>query len=119
MITNRFTGLFGLAYLLIGVCLFARTASAEEPVVMRAQEMAAASAAMTHFRRLNPAVDLKHYEIELTRHRNELQIAFIADEPQSNPRSHARTGGGSIYGPDMTYVISIPQLKIIRYSFQR
>jgi len=119
MITRRIAGLFCLKLLLVGSILSAQAASAGEIVAVRAQELAAANVAMTHFKRINPHVDLKHYEVELTRRRDELEVAFIADEPERNPPIHPRTGGGSVYGNDMTYVVSIPQLKIIRYNFNR
>lgn len=99
--------------------LFAQVATDGQIVTIRAQELAASNLAMAHFRRLNPSVDIKHYEVELTRHRSELKVAFIADEPGRNPRPYGRTGGGSVYGNDMTYIVSIPRLKIIRYNFNR
>jgi len=119
MIIRYIGGLFCLKLLVVGSALFAQVATGAEMATIRAQELAAANVAIAHFKQLNRTIDLKHYEIELTRRRNELQIAFIADEPERNPPPHPRTGGGSIYGPDMTYIVSIPQLKIVRYNFQR
>jgi len=119
MLTRRIAGLFGFSLLVVGSQLFAQATPSVAVVTIRERELTAVNTAVTHFRRLNPSVDLKHYEIEITRRRSELQIAFIADYPERNPPPHARTGGGTIYGPDMIYTVSIPQLKIIRYTFQR
>ena len=119
MIARRTVNLLCLKLVVLGSFLLAQVASAGEIVTVRAQELAAANLAMAYFRRLNPSVDIKHYEVELTRHRGELKVAFIADEPGRNPTPHSRTGGGSVYGNDMTYVVSIPRLKIIRYNFNR
>jgi hypothetical protein len=116
---KRIANLFTCKLVLIIAAIYPSEMPAAEVVTLRAREVAAANLAMIHFRRLNPRVDMKHYDVELTRHRDELQVAFIADDPESSPPPHARTGGGTIYGPDMTYLVSISKLRIIRYNFQR
>jgi hypothetical protein len=119
MVTRRIVGLFSLSLLVVGSELFAQAAPPVAIVTLRGRELTAINIATTHFRRLNPGVDLKHYDVEITRRRNQLEIAFIADFPERTPPPDARTGGGTIYGPDMIYTISMPRLKIIRYIFQR
>jgi len=116
---RRSPGLLCLLLFAVGGILCADAASADDIISLRAEELAAANLAITHFKRLNPRAELKHYQIELTRHRNELQVAFIADDPKQRKSTYARTGGGSMYGNDMTYVVSLPRLKIIRFNFNR
>jgi hypothetical protein len=119
MVTRRIVGLFSLGLLVVVSGLFAQTTPPVTVVTIRGLELTAINIATTHFKRLNPRVDLKHYDIEITRRRSELEIAFIADFPERTPPPDARTGGGTIYGPDMIYTISMPRLKITRYIFQR
>lgn len=119
MVTKRIVGIFSLGLVVLGSGLFAQATPPVAVVTIRGLELNALNIATTHFKRLNPRVDLKHYDIEMTRRPSELEIAFIADFPEGTPPPDARTGGGTIYGQDMIYTISMPRLKIIRYIFQR
>lgn len=119
MITQRIASLLCLNLLVALSGVLAQSTPADAVVTLRVRDLQAVKVAMSHFRRLNPGVDLKHYDLELTRRPNEFEIVFIADDPDRHPPPDARTGSGTIYGPDMTYIMSIPQLKIVRYSFHR
>jgi len=87
---------------------------------MRGDEAAAIAVAVERFKSIYTKPDLRHYSVEYARHGKELEVTFISDEPTKHPEpNHARTGGGSIYGPDMTYVVSLTTLKVLRFNFYR
>lgn len=97
--------------------MVARTSCAAE---MRATEAAALAVAVEAFQKIYAKPDLLHYRVEHHRRGDELEITFLADQPKKKFGSgEAGTGGGSIYGPDMTYVVSLSRLKILRSTFYR
>jgi len=58
--------------------------------------------------------------VERARRKNELEITFLPDNPEKVDSKHpGAVGGGTIYGPDMTYVVSLKTFKIVRYNFYR
>jgi hypothetical protein len=76
--------------------------------------------AVEAFQKIYAKPDLRHYRVELHRRRDEIEITFLADQPKKKfAPGEAATGGGSIYGPDMTYVVSLSRLKILRSNFYR
>ena len=87
---------------------------------IRGDEAAAIAVAVEQFKNIYAKPDLRHYSVEYARHGRDLAVTFIADEPTKHPApNHAQTGGGSIYGPDMTYVVSLSTLKVLRFNFYR
>jgi predicted metalloendopeptidase len=102
---------------LFALILFASQAFAG---AMRGDEAAAIAVAVERFKNIYAKPDLRHYSVEYARHGKELTVTFLADEPTKHSApDHARTGGGSIYGPDMTYVVSLTTLKVLRFNFYR
>jgi hypothetical protein len=87
---------------------------------MRGDEAAAVAVAVERFKSLYGKPDLRHYSVEYARRGKELDVIFIADEPKKHSEpNYARTGGGSIYGPDIRYVVSLTTLKMLRFNFYR
>lgn len=62
--------------------------------------------------------DLRRYTVDLKRHGKELEIIFVPDMPPLKP-NEAGTGGGTIYGWEVYYFVSLKTLKIIRFHFSR
>jgi len=62
--------------------------------------------------------DLKHYTLELLRHHNTLEITFVPDQPKLK-RNEAGTGGGTKYGWDVHYVVSLDPLRIVKEEYAR
>ena len=87
---------------------------------MRGSEAAAIAVAVDHFKKIYSKPDLRHYALRSERHGNEIEITFVADQSKKRFASdEAGTGGGSIYGPDMTYIVSLSTLKVLRFHFYR
>jgi hypothetical protein len=86
---------------------------------MRGTEAAAISVAVERFKKIYARPDLRHYSVETERHGQELAITFVSEQPQTYAPGEAGTGGGSRYGPDMTYVVSLTSLKVLRFNFYR
>ncbi|SRR6266404_8333924 len=92
---------------------------AEDAVKLKGSEVAATALAVDAFRKIYAKPDLRHYSVELRRRGKQLEVTFIANSPKSYAPGAAGTGGGSKFGPDMTYVVSLDQLKIISFNFYR
>lgn len=60
--------------------------------------------------------DLKHYRIEVTRREKYFEITFIPDQSPLK-KGEAGTGGGTDYGWDVTYLVSLDGNKILREHF--
>jgi hypothetical protein len=83
-------------------------------------EAAAIAIAVDAFKQIYAKPDLRHYAVEVTRHGDELEITFLGDRPKrSLQRNETVPIEPSKYGPDMTYVVSLKRLKILRYNFYR
>ena len=95
------------------------TAFANEPITLKGSEAAATALAVDAFKKIYAKPDLRHYSVKLNRRGKQLDVTFIADSPKTYPPGTAGTGGGSKFGPDMTYVVSLDQLKIISFNFYR
>jgi hypothetical protein len=96
------------------------TSSVASAAEMRGTEAAAIAVALETFKKSYAKPDLRHYSVEWQRRGRELEITFLADEPKKHyGPGEAGTGGGSIYGPDMTFVVSLTTLKVLRYNFYR
>jgi hypothetical protein len=62
--------------------------------------------------------DLKHYTLELERHHNTLEVTFVPDQPKLKP-NEAGTGGGTKYGWEVHYVVSVDPLRILKEEYAR
>jgi hypothetical protein len=113
LIFRRFLLLVVITLALGGVSL------AEDAVKLKGSEAAAAALAVDAFKKIYAKPDLRHYSVELSRRGKQLEVTFIADSPKTYAPGTAGTGGGSKFGPDMTYVVSLDQLKIISFNFYR
>lgn len=82
-------------------------------------EAAATTIAVDAFKKIYAKPDLRHYSVELKRRGKQLEVTFIADTPKTYPAGTAGTGGGSTFGPDMTYVMALDPPKIISFNFYR
>jgi hypothetical protein len=103
-----------LAACFVRVCDWA--AASEIP----GREAAAIAIAVNEFKKIYAKPDLRHYTVQLSRKADELEITFVADSPHhALKRNEALPIGPSIFGPDMTYVVSLKRLKILRYNFYR
>jgi hypothetical protein len=83
-------------------------------------EAAAISVAVEAFKKIYAKPDLRHYTVDFVRRKNELEVTFVPDDPQKVDSRHPGVlGGETVYGPAMTYVVSLKTLKIVRYNFYR
>lgn len=92
---------------------------AEDATKLTGSEAAATALAVNAFKKIYAKPDLRHYSVELNRRNKQLEVTFIADTPKNYPPGTAGTGGGSKFGPDMTYIVSLEQLKIVSFNFYR
>ena len=96
------------------------TSAVASAAEMRGTEAVAIAVAVENFKKIYAKPNLRHYSVEWRRRGRELEITFLADQPKKQfAPGEAGTGGGTIYGPDMTYVVSLTTLKILRYNFYR
>jgi hypothetical protein len=109
-----------ITFVLMAELISSRTVVAIDKPSLTGAEAAAISIAVEAFKKIYAKPDLRHYTVELARRKNELEITFVADNPEKVDNKHPGTvGGGTIYGPDMTYVVSLKTFKIVRYNFYR
>jgi hypothetical protein len=62
--------------------------------------------------------DLKHYTVEVERHGGKLEVVFVPEEPPLKP-NEAGTGGTTIYGWEVHYIIALDQMKILQEHYAR
>ncbi|HEV2045999.1 MAG TPA: hypothetical protein VGQ95_05315 [Chthoniobacterales bacterium] len=62
--------------------------------------------------------DLRHYTVELKRHAGHFDVIFVPDQPHFKP-NEAGPGGGTKYGWEVHYVLSLTPLKIIEEHYAR
>jgi hypothetical protein len=63
--------------------------------------------------------DLRHYTVEIERHRKTAEIVFLPEEPGPLRQTEAGTGSGTAYGLCVTYVVVLNPPKIVRFYFAR
>ena len=95
------------------------TLRGENTIEMRGAELAAAAEAVTNFKKIYAKPDLHHYTIKLERRGDLLEVTFVGDAPSKYIKGTAGTGGGSTFGPDMTYVVSLRTLKVVSFNYYR
>jgi hypothetical protein len=62
--------------------------------------------------------DLKHYTVEVVRHGGKLEVVFVPEEPPLKP-NEAGTGGSTIYGSEVHYIIALDHMKILEEQYAR
>ena len=108
-----------ITVILFGALLSSQVAVGRDNTLTGA-EAAAISVAVEAFKKIYAKPDLRHYSVELVRHKDELEITFVPENPEKVDSSQPGTlGGGTVYGPDMTYVVSLKTFKILHYNFYR
>jgi hypothetical protein len=58
--------------------------------------------------------DLRHYRIQLQRHRREFEVVFVPD-----PDPGSKTGGRTAYGWEVHYHFSLKPLKLLKEDYAR
>jgi len=88
-----------------------------DPIHLTGHELEAVAVAIADFKKHKYSVsgDLMHYNVEIQRHANEIEVTFVSDSGPNGPE----TGGGSVYGVDVHYSVAIDPVKIIRVHFYR
>jgi hypothetical protein len=102
-------------------CFTACATSNVTPRQFTGREVAAISVATAAFKATTHGIpDLRHYTVEIAPRGRELEVTFIADpDPPPHPPNWAGTGGGSVYGQDIRFVVSLSTLKVVRFNFFR
>jgi hypothetical protein len=86
-----------------------------DEVTLTGREAAALRVAVDDFTRhhYSASGDLTHYTLKLHRHSKHLELDFI---PDTEARG-VYPGGGTIYGPDVSYTVFLKSLKIVTHPF--
>ena len=84
-------------------------------IALTGREATAVHLAVNDFlnHRYSKSGDLSRYSLRIARSRNRLEVTFV---PDTDPRG-PYPGGGTAYGPDVTYYLSLRPPKIIRHLF--
>lgn len=95
--------------------------TAADEVRLTGRELSALILAAKDFERehYSRSGDLKHYTISFERSAKEVEISFVADEPKPLKETEAGTVSGTAYGIHVTYIVSLDNLKIVRFYFAR
>ena len=108
--------LVGSGFLALGILAVPSIATRE----IAGSEAAAIALGVNALRQTYAKPDLRHYTVEVARHGDELEVTFMSDRPMHRLKPNETVPiGPSIYGPDMTYVVSLKHLKILRHNFWR
>lgn len=99
----------------------AHAVAAVPTITLSGREVSAITVAAAAFKagHYSPSGDMKHFSVELKRHGNVLEVAFVPDEPPGRRPNHADTGGSTIYGQTVHFYISLRSLKIVRWHLAR
>jgi hypothetical protein len=62
--------------------------------------------------------DLRHYSVQVERHGKKIEIIFVPDQPPLKP-NEAGTSGGTKYGWEVHYIVSLDRLKILEEHYAR
>ena len=113
--------------LLISVLLLPLVAYAADPVHLTGREAEAIQLATKVFKSKQGSkdqeghpvfADLKHYTVVVERHGRKLEVVFVPEEAPLKP-NEAGTGGGTIYGWEVHYIIELDQIKILEEHYAR
>lgn len=108
-----------LFYGALAVVLSCKSSGGQDLGTFRGPEMVAVTKAINRFEKIYARPDLQHYSVRLTKSRSTLEITFIPDQPKTYQKGTAGTGGATMYGPAMTYTVSLKTAKVLDYNFQR
>jgi hypothetical protein len=104
---------------IFALAAFSTRAASPEPadVKLKGRELEAMEVALRHFHahHYSSSGDLKHFEIELRRHRDELEISFWPEYTEKSLALPARNK----YGTYITYFVSLRTLKITNFHYER
>jgi hypothetical protein len=62
--------------------------------------------------------DLRHYAVEIERQGRQLEVVFVPEPPPLKP-NEAGTGGSTIYGWEVHYIIALDRMKILEEHYAR
>src|SRR6266404_733415 len=107
---SRSRRVFVLVTLVVAVSVCAG-ASSRDDIMLRGSEAAAVRLAIDDFiqHHYSTSADLAHYQLRLHRESEHLEIDFI---PDTDPRG-PYPGGGTAYGKEVFYTLSLQPLKIL------
>lgn len=90
--------------------------SAGESLRLSGREVEAIGLATAEFKKhhVSASGDLTHYTVDLERSGKTVEVRFVPDQAPLGP-NEAGTGGGTAYGSEISYVVSLKPLKIVRY----
>jgi hypothetical protein len=63
--------------------------------------------------------DISHYTIALERHGETVDITFVPQQSKEFKPNEAGTGGGTVYGWEVHYSVSLKPLKILKEDYAR
>lgn len=112
---RTFTSLFVAAFLM---CVLSASCLAGD-IKLTGSEAVALGLAVDAFKQIYAKPDLRHYTVQLKRRGKQLEVTFVGETPKTYPPGTAGTGGGSSFGPDMTYVVALDPAKIVSSNFYR
>ena len=107
--------------IIIGVGIFqSHGVIAGEAIRLIGREPEALALAVSDFKKKHVSIsgDLRHYTVDLKRHGKELEIVFAPDQSRLGP-NEAGTGGGTAYGLEVSYFISLDRIEIVRFYLAR
>lgn len=104
------------------VVLFGNLAKASDKNIIgfKGREAEAVVRAVEEFKRqhVSTSGDLRNYSVEFKRRGKLAEITFIPDQSPLR-KNEAGTGGGTAYGSDITYVVNLASLRIVRSYLYR
>jgi hypothetical protein len=62
--------------------------------------------------------NLRHYTVEIERRGRRLEVVFVPEQPPLKP-NEAGTGGSTIYGWEVHYIIALDHMKILEEHYAR
>jgi hypothetical protein len=112
---------------LLSVLLLPVVSYAAEPVHLTGREAEAIQLATKTFKSKQGSKDqeshpvygdLKHYTVQIERHGRKLEVIFVPEESPLKP-NEAGTGGSTIYGWEVHYIIALDRMKILEEHYAR
>ena len=107
--------------LIIAMLAAAHAVAAAPTITLSGREISAITVTAAAFKagHYSTSGDMKHFSVELKRHGNVLEVAFVPDEPPGPRPNDAETGGSTIYGHEVHFYISLRSLKIVRWHLAK
>jgi hypothetical protein len=107
--------------LIVAMLAAAHAVAGAPAITLSGREVSAITVAAGAFKagHYSTSGDMTHFSVELERHGNVLEVAFVPDEPPGPRPNHAETGGSTIYGQTVHFYVSLRSLKIVRWHLAR